>query len=168
MTSLREGDLEIAGPPGAIRRFDRPSVHKLTHCHLRCVDFIIDVPGQSMFVEIKNPPARGPGKTGAPWLLRANEREDLVRKYHDTFLYEWAADRLADVVGYYVIVGTPDLDEALLGELNRYLAERLPVGIPSSGVWRREIVRQATAYSIDSWNQRFPQYLVTRVSAATT
>ncbi len=167
MTILREGDIEIAIPSWASgRRFDDNAVHGLSHCHLKAVDFIIEAPGKTMFVEVKNPPAEGPGADSTPWTERPDERRDLVRKYRDSFLYEWAAGRSGSVVGYYVLVATPGLEGRLLADLSRSLRVLLPVGLPTKPVWTREIARQATAFSIDSWNRYLADFPVTRVGQA--
>lgn len=49
---LREGDLELALPPGATGwKFDDEAVHGLSHC-MKAVDFVIELPDCLLFVEI--------------------------------------------------------------------------------------------------------------------
>ena len=99
MTTLREGDIEIGLPSGAQgRKFDDNAVHGLSHAGMKAVDFIIEEDDRIVFVEIKDPddPSADEGSRSR-FVAQVRQGEldlDLARKYRDSFLYEWAAERV--------------------------------------------------------------------------
>jgi len=55
MTTLAEGDLQIALPAGAAgRKFDDGATHGLSHC-MKAVDFIVELEDRILFIEFKDP-----------------------------------------------------------------------------------------------------------------
>jgi len=59
MTALIEGDLRLTlSGQTTGRRFDGAG-HRLSHCGLKAVDWILDLPERIYFVEVKDPEVPG-------------------------------------------------------------------------------------------------------------
>ncbi len=170
MTVLREGSIEISLPSWASgRKFDNAD-HGLSHCGLKAVDFIIDSPIRTIFVEIKDPSSPDADEAETDEFVARFESSrldiDLARKYRDSFLYEWAADRIGKPVSFYVLIALAGIERATLVRRSQALRTLLPVGLPASGVWTREIVQEATVFNMDSWNTHLVDFPVSRVTQA--
>jgi hypothetical protein len=166
MTTLREGDLELRVPSRAIgRKFDDAS-HGLSHC-MKAVDFVVELPDRILFVEVKDP--ENPAATcasRAEFIRRFQSGEidrDLALKYRDSFLYEWAANRLAKPVHYVVLVAIATMDAAMLLTRSDALKGQLPFDGPSNGAWTRRIAAQCIVLNIDAWNRHLPSFPVKRL-----
>ena len=85
---------------------------------------------------------------------------DLVVKFRDSFLYEWACNRIDRPICYYVVVASNVLDDALLVTRNDDLKRRLPIGAPAN--WVREIAQDCIVFNIAKWNDKFPDYPLLR------
>ena len=169
MTTLSEGDLRLT-LPGQVagRKFDGEG-HGLSHCGLKAVDWILELPDRTYFVEVKDPdaPEAKEHKQGDDFLqgfLSGNLTANLVAKFRDSFLYEWACDRADKPIIYYVIVASGILDDAQLLTRTDDLKRRLPVGAPAD--WTRPIAHNCRVVNVAKWNEVFPQYPLSRDSAA--
>ena len=168
MTTLSEGDLRLTLPGHvAGRKFDGAE-HGLSHCGLKAVDWILELPERIYFVEVKDPetPGAKEHKESNQFLqgfLSGNLTSDLVAKFRDSFLYEWACDRAGKPVSYYVIVASRTLDDAQLLTRSDDLKRRLPVGTQAD--WTRPIAHGCYVVNVAKWNEMFPQYPLSRHSA---
>jgi len=168
MTTLHEGDIEITLPSGALgRKFDDAS-HGLSHC-MKAVDFIVEETDRILFVEIKDPE-----QPGAPGIRRDNFvhrfqvgdlDRDLARKYRDSFLYEWAAQRLGKPVHYLVLVAISALDAAMLLARTDALKRELPFDGPSNGTWTRRLAEGCVVFNLATWNKHMTGFAVNRRGA---
>ena len=168
MTTLREGDIEIGLPSGAQgRKFDDNAVHGLSHAGMKAVDFIIEEDDRILFVEIKDPddPSADEGSRSrfVAQVRRGELDLDLARKYRDSFLYEWAAERVDKPVHYYVLIAHSGLDTSMLLARTEALKRNLPVGVPR-GIWTREIARKAMVFNMDSWDTHLSDFPVSRIT----
>ena len=166
MTALREGDLEISLPSGAHgRKFDDAS-HGLSHC-MKAVDFIIELNDRIVFVEIKDPDSPSAAAADRIDFRRRFESGeidlDLVRKYRDSFLYEWAADRIGKPVHYFVLIALSSLDPAMLLTRSDALKRHLPVDGPPDGSWSRRIVERSVVFNMETWNRHLGHLPVSRL-----
>lgn len=169
MINLEEGDLRVTLPgQGKAMKFDDPANHGLSHC-MKAVDFVVEFKRRILFLEIKDP--------GHPRAQSANRRSfladfksdqldgDLVQKYRDSFLYEWACDNIGKPIHYWVLVGIDSLSAPDLLARTDALKRKLPLGI-GPGRWVRPIVSDCRVFTPGSWNRTLPDgYTVTRVSA---
>ena len=118
MTTLSEGDLRLTLPASVNgRKFDDEQ-HGLSHC-MKAVDWILELPERICFIEIKDPDAPGARDHGdrndfLQELLSGKLSGDLATKFRDSFLYEWACNRVDKPISYYVIIASADLDDAIL------------------------------------------------------
>lgn len=168
-TKLIEGDLEISFPGAKnARNFDGQQ-HGLSHC-MKAVDFVVEFPDRYLFVELKDPetPVALPDRS-AKWIedFRSGELDDdLVRKFRDSFIYEWAAGRADKPVFYYVLVAVSDQHSGLLGPKTADLRRRLPASLPPSRVWKKPIAHDCQVFNLQTWNMNLSNYPVRRLSSA--
>lgn len=166
MTVLTEGDLRIV-VDGALsaRKFDDDASHGLSHC-MRAVDFVVEYPDQFWFIEFKdpeNPHARDIDRGKFVREFKSGDLDgQLVGKYRDTFLYEWAAGRAGKPVKYFVLIAIQNLSGPELSSRTDDLKRRLPAGLPESAAWVRPIVQDCRVFNIEAWNKHLSQCPVAR------
>ncbi len=163
---LEEKNLEITvNHAQAARRFDG-SEHGLSHC-MNAVDFIVEFSDRLLFIEFKDPqhPDSNLRSEGALSAYYQSERidQELVYKYRDSFLYEWAAGRAERDAYYLVLIAIEQLTPADLDKKKKDLDRKLPTGIPS--IWERPIVTGCGVFNLASWNEQFPNLQVRRLSS---
>ena len=167
MTTLREGALQLRLPAEAQgRKFDDEN-HGLS-C-MKAVDFIVELPDRLFFIEFKDP--EHPDATAsnrAQFINRFTSGqldEDLKYKYRDTFLYQWASEKLNKPVCYLVLVAISGLTDAELLTRTEDLKRKLPLEGPASGTWKRKIAAGCGVFNIEAWNKHLPDYPITRIRA---
>jgi len=148
------------------RQFD-DAQHGLSHC-MKAVDWILDLPEHIYFVEVKDPEApeaRGYREDDRflQGFLAGELTANLVAKFRDSFLYEWACNRVDRPISFYVIVASDALDVAQLVTRTDELKRRLPAGAPAVGT--RSIAHDCCVFNVAKWNEVFPQYPLSRHSA---
>ena len=155
MTVLREGELTLTLPDGVRgRQFDDTS-RGMSQMH--AVDWIIESPPHTFFVEVKDVRSQAARlhDAGEKFVERFKSGEligNLVGKFRDTFLYEWACQRPVERISYFVVLA--GVERALLLTQSDRLRGDLPEGIRAS--WRRPLAHRCAIFDIDSWNQHFP------------
>ena len=166
MTTLTEGNLRITFPRGTrARKFDEPKTHGLS-C-MKAVDFIVEETDRILFMEFKDPD--DPSATEArrkKFIAKFSSGgldTDLKYKYRDTFLYQWASDKIDKPIHYWVLVAAKNLTTFHLTRRTDALRRELPLHGPSSGGWRRPIVTDCMVFNLHTWNQYLQQYPMERV-----
>lgn len=171
MTTLTEGDLQITINEDVIetRKFDDHSVHGLSYC-MKAVDFIVELTDRYLFIEIKDPQAPEVPAQGRDAFIQNFQRgqidEDLKYKYRDSFIYEWASGGANKPIYYLILIGLDTLSTPMLLDRRRTLERNLPLHVPGAVAWTRSVVSFCGVFNVSSWNERFPKYPVTRLSAA--
>ena len=127
----------------------------------------MDLPERIYFVEVKDPeaPEAGGYREGNRFLqgfLAGTLTPDLVAKFRDSFLYEWACNRIDKPISFYVIVASETLDVAQLVTRTDELKRRLPVGSPAG--WTRAMAHDCCVFNVAKWNEVFPRYPLSRHS----
>ncbi len=168
MTTLKEGNLQIRFPRGTnVKKFDDPT-HGLSHC-MKAVDFVVELTDRICFIEIKdpdNPQAQPPDKQEFARKLLAEELDaDLIHKFRDSFLYEWACDQFGKPIHYWVVIGLDSLTDAELLNRKDALERKLPAYGPSSGKWKRNLVKSCLIFTMQTWNRHFPQFPMSRMNS---
>ena len=164
MTTLSEGDLRLTLPASVNgRKFDDEQ-HGLSHC-MKAVDWILELPDRICFIEVKDPDAPGARDHGnrddfLQELLSGKLSGALATKFRDSFLYEWACNRVDQPISYYVIIASADLDDALLMSRTEDLRRKLPTGTQVN--WVRAIARDCLVFNIAKWNEVFPELPLSR------
>ena len=167
MTTLTEGNLEITFPHNTrVRKFDDSELHGLSHC-MKAVDFIVEEDDRVFFIELKDPEhprARERDKARFIESLQSGHLdENLKYKYRDTLLYEWASGNIEKPIYYWIIIAISGLTNAELLARTDGLNSKLPLQGPRSGIWNQSIVAGCMVFNIQSWNDRFPGFMVSRI-----
>jgi hypothetical protein len=168
MTSLDEGDLRLTPTGGAIgRRFDHDATHELSHC-MKAVDFIVELDDRVLFIEFKdpeNPNARDKNSNKfVEKFLSGTLDGDLTAKFRDTFLYEWACNRMDKPIYYLVLIALSRLDAAALMNRTDSLRRRLPVRANGASSWMRPLVEDCAVMNLETWNRSLPHLPISRLS----
>ena len=170
MTVMIERNLSIEFPDEFdVRKFDDPSKHGLGF--MKAVDFVAYRPdrNEAYFIEFKDPQhPRAQDNTFIDEFGSGVKDGDLIYKYRDSFLYEWAVadkDMTGKRIYYYVLVAHDGLDKSLLDRRSNALKRQLPVRAVSERRWKRSIVEDCMVFNIKTWNERFPQFPVRRLPA---
>lgn len=164
--TLCEGELTISLPAAARgRKFD-DDTHQLSHC-MKAVDWIIDAPGRTYFVELKDLDAVG--ATGHDnrrrYLedLKAGRTDmDLVTKFRDSFIYCWACEQMANPTIYLVLIACKALDRAMLLHRTDALRRKLPSGRPAG--WTRAMAEDVAVFNEATWNEQLAEFPMERAS----
>ena len=171
MSNLTEGDLRLTLPGSLSGRSFDSTDRDLSHCGLKAVDWILDLPERICFVEVKDPddPRAMKHKNRDEFLqdfLAGQLTRTLAGKFRDSFLYEWACERVDKPISYYVIVASDALDDAQLLTRADDLKRTVPVGTPAD--WSRAVAHDCFVFNITKWNQAFPEFPLSRRSASGT
>ncbi len=144
------------------QRFD-DNTHKLSHC-MKAVDFIVETKKSIYFIEVKDPDNPRAENTVAFYskLTSGNLTKNLTGKYRDSFIYQWAKNALNKPVHYIVLLAMESLDGASLLSQTENLRRNLP--LIGSASWKKPIASSCVILSLDSWNQNFKQWPVSRIS----
>ena len=166
MFILSEGELEFTFEDAiSARKFDGAD-HRLSHC-MKAVDFIVEFADRYLFVEVKDPQhSRARERDSRRWINRFTSSgldQDLLYKYRDSFLYEWASGRADKPIVYVALIALDTLDSALLQTRQRDLGNSLPLQGPGSQTWVRPFVSACLVLNVESWNRSFPAHPVRRV-----
>jgi hypothetical protein len=167
VTVLIEGDLQITLPADAQgRRFD-DETHGLSHC-MKAVDFIVELSEQVLFIEFKdpeNPKAQTKAKDEFfNKFTSGNIDCDLKTKYRDSWLYEWAHDRVKKPVHYLVLIAASSLSKADLLRRTEALKKQIPVSGPQQKAWRQPFIEACVVMNLVAWNETFPSVPAKRIS----
>jgi hypothetical protein len=135
---------------------------------MKAVDFVIELTDSYLFIEIKDP--QDPGATKkrqkkfSADLKSGRLNQTLKYKFRDSFLYEWALGRADKPVDYLVLIALDSLTGPDLTNRSDALKRELPLLGPGSIPWVQPFIRSCAVFNIDSWNKRFPQFPVSRLS----
>lgn len=167
MTPMVEDDIEItATGRNRLRKFD-DDTHGLSHC-MKAVDFILESKDKILFIEIKDPdnPKAKPKdrKKFIEEFKSENLDRDLVRKYRDSFLYEWACDKIKKPVHYLVLIAASGLTKADLLTRTDALKRKLPVPESAPDKWKKPLVTDCSVLNIVTWNKHIKHCRVIRIS----
>lgn len=169
---LRERDIEIDFTDainGLV--FDQMDANR-PNCHgigsMSRVDFIVEFNQAILFVEIKDPS----NPKAQPKALKKFQGElndgtlssTFAAKFIDTFFYRWAENELSKTVHYLSLV---TLDAGVLLNLSDEIAKKLTPCGKKSARWKRHPVENCQVFNIETWNQNFPKWPVTRLPTTT-
>ena len=169
MTTMVEEDIEItATGRNRLRKFD-DDTHGLSHC-MKAVDFIMELKDKILFIEIKDPDdprARPENREEFIDKFKSeNLDNDLVYKYRDSFLYEWASGKTREIkpVHYLVLIAASGLTEAELLTRADALKRKLPVPESAPDKWKKPLITDCSVFNIATWNKHIKHCRVTRIS----
>ncbi len=166
MSALIEGRIRINLPKTARGwKLDDPHNHMLSHC-MSSVDFVIDYQQEVYFIEIKDPLAARPHNQAERHefmtkFLAGNLDHEFIKKYRDSFLYEFGMGRFTRPAKYLILINDDSLDTPSLMTRQDNLKRNLPVNVPAKLAWRNPFIRDCVVLNVKSWNKHVPQFAVT-------
>ena len=168
---LRERDIEIDFTDAIDTlifdqmKSDLPNYHGIGDLHR--VDFIVELDNAILFVEVKdpgNPKAQENGlKKFQDELNDGTLSSTFASKFIDSFFYRWAEDKLSKTV-YYLSLVTFECE--VLPNFSDEIAKKLSPAGKSSPRWQRHPVQNCQVFNLETWNENFPKWPVTRLAAA--
>ena len=170
MTILVEGNIQITFPGGVrVRKFDDKS-HGLSYC-MKAVDFIVELEDRVSFIEIKDFEHPRVPSENREALIKNFQNEaldhDLIYKFRDSFLYEWACKRVDKPIDYWILIASEALTKAHLGPRIEAIKRKLPLSEalpkPAKEQWKQKIAAECGVFNISTWNDYFPNYPVKRI-----
>ena len=152
MSAFMEGGIRIEFPDDLnVRKFDDPKTHGRPS--MRAVDFIVELPEEFLFIEVKSPKNAETVEKMKGW----------SGQFRDSLLYERAEDRANKPVVYIVLLVLDGLTSAELETHTDALRRRLPELGPFGRPWKRPLAAGCAVMDIRAWNRRLPGFPATRV-----
>jgi hypothetical protein len=143
----------------------QPNFHGISDMHR--VDFIVELASFWLFVEVKDP---GNPKAQAEGLEKFHDElkdgtlsDTFASKFLDSFIYHWAESKVEKPIHYISLV---TLEAALLLNLSDEIARKLPPKGKPVQRWKRPVYENCQVFNIETWNENFPKWPATRISAA--
>lgn len=144
---------------------DQPNYHGIGEMHR--VDFVVEFNEAIIFVEVKdpsNPQAQAEGlEKFQNELNNGTLSTTFASKFIDSFFYRWAENKLSKTIHYLNLV---TLDSELLLNLSDEIAGKLSPAGRNSPRWQRHPVQNCQVFNIETWNENFPKWPLTRITAA--
>lgn len=125
---------------------------------MKAVDAIAEFSEYYLWIEIKHftdediarmKIERDQRKGGDLYHIKDHLRNNLVRKYRDTFLYRYAEKKLDKSIIYVCLL---NFDSALKSHFRRELEREIPVKIPTKK-WKRRIINGVLVVSAEDWER---------------
>jgi hypothetical protein len=169
MIVLDEGDLRLhVSDVFEARKFDGPK-HGLSHC-MKAVDFIVENDDVAYLIEFKDPDSAQAQANSVDAFMKEFQSgkliDKLVSKFRDTFIYRYATGELDKPVVYLVLLQSTAIGPAEFSSQTERLKQKLPLHGPKDVPWQRPFVHQCMILNIERWNGLFPNFTVSRISAA--
>ena len=138
---------------------------------MKCVDIVAEFAKSYVYVELKdyddpsiydisgteNDDAENSRQDKFKWL-----KDYLKYKFRDSYLYRHAEQKVEKPVHYVCLI---TFDNALNSRMQKSLKQELPVG-KASRRWVQALATSCQVVNLDKWNENFPKWPVTRLSAS--
>lgn len=146
----------------------KPTFHGVP---MKCVDIIVEFEEAYVYVELKD--YDDPSVydiLGAATDDEKKSRQDSFRwlknylkyKFRDSYLYRYAEQKVDKPVHYICLI---TFDNALNSRMQKSLKQELPVG-KASRRWVQALAKSCQVLNLNKWNENFPKWPVTRLTAA--
>lgn len=140
---------------------------------MKFVDLVIERDADVLLVEIKDPShSKSPDKERNSYLKRLSDNsvltQELTPKARDSYLFLHLMERDGKPFKYIVLVGLDAFDPSqqkavLTGFKDRLMAD---IRCEAYEAWKRRHIADCAVLSVETWNQNFPTWPVTRSAAA--
>ena len=140
---------------------------------MKFVDLVIERDNDVLLVEIKDPShSKSPDKERNNYFKRLSDNsvltQELTPKARDSYSFLHLMERDGKPFKYIVVIGLDAFDSAqqkavLTGFKDRLLAD---VRCEAYEAWKRKHIADCAVLSVNTWNEYFPQWPVTRLAAA--
>jgi hypothetical protein len=170
MTTLTERDLQFDFT-NAVHGFvfdqmkpAQPNYHGISAMHR--VDFVVELDEATLFIEVKDPSnPKAQAKGLADFHAELNDgtlSSTFASKFMDSFVYRWAEGKVDKPIHYISLV---TLDAPLLLNLADEVVKKLPPPGKPVARWQRSFIESCQIFNLTTWNENFPKWPVTRISA---
>ncbi len=140
---------------------------------MKFVDLVIERDSDVLLVEIKDPShSKSPDEERNSYLKRLSNNsvltDELTPKARDSYSFLHLMERDGKPFKYIVLIGLDAFDtEQQKGVLNGF-KDRLMADIRCEAyeAWKRKHIADCVVLSVETWNQNFPDWPVTRLAAA--
>jgi hypothetical protein len=140
---------------------------------MKFVDLVIERDQDILLIEIKDPShSQSKDKDRNAYLKRLADNsvltQELTPKARDSYLYLHLMERDSKPFKYVVLLGLdafdPNIQKAVMtGFKDRLLAE---IREESFEAWKRKHIADCVVLSVESWNERFPEWPLRREAPA--
>lgn len=140
---------------------------------MKFVDLVIERDADILLVEIKDPShSKSPDKERSSYFMRLSDNsvltQELTPKARDSYSYLHLMERDGKPFKYIVLIGLDAFDPlqqkaVLAGFKDRLMAD---IRCEAYEAWRRKHIADCAVLSVETWNQNFPKWPVTRLAAA--
>lgn len=140
---------------------------------MKFVDLVIERDDDVLLVEIKDPSnSRSPDRERQKYFKRLRDNsvltQELTPKVRDSYSYLHLMERDGKPFKYIVLIGLDAFDSTqqkgvLTGFKDRLLAD---IRCESYEAWKRKYIKDCVVLSVETWNQTFPNWRVTRLGLA--
>lgn len=168
MQVVREGELELCLPDGVtVTRLDPQTPGQPQPSGMSLVDFVLEAPAYALLLEFKDPGASGATAAARQSFLAEVKGGDwipgkIVPKMRDSYTFQHLIGHDTRRLVAVLVVGWDCFaaDRALLLALQ----DRLRAGVrgETGTDWVRQYVTGALVLTVDTWNERFPEYPLSR------
>jgi hypothetical protein len=153
--------------PDAIEAYKFDETDKLSPYYhgvtpLKAVDVMVELPNTYLFIEIKSyddlsvfAEEHACDTCGAKVNHKNWLKNNLVRKYRDTFLYRYCEKKLDKPIIYVCLL---NFDSALLSFFKKRLREEIPLGNSRKGRWKKTILEHVILTNMAAWNRNLVVY----------
>jgi len=139
--------------------------------HMKFVDLVIERPDDVLLVEVKDPShANCPETARNSYFKRLQSntvlRQELTPKARDSYSFLHLMERDGKPFKYIVLIGLdafdPEQQKAILaGFKDRLMAD---IRCEAYKAWKRRHIADCAVLSVETWNQHFPDWPVTRLA----
>ena len=140
---------------------------------MKFVDLVIERETEVLLIEIKDPShSRSPDGERRRYLKRLSDNsiltQELTPKARDSYLFLHLMERDSKPFKYIVLFGldafTPEIQKGLLLNFKDRLFD--DIKCETYEPWKRKHIQDCAVLTADSWNKKYPEMPVTRLSAA--
>lgn len=142
---------------------------------MKFVDLVIERDDDILLIEIKDPShSKCPDIEKNSYLKRlANNSvltDELTPKARDSYLYLHLMERDSKPFKYVVLLGLDAFDTNIQKALMAGFKDRLLADIRNESfeAWKRLHIADCVVLSVNSWNQKFPDWTVKRIAPTVT
>jgi len=140
---------------------------------MKFVDLVIERDADVLLVEIKDPShSKSPDKERNSYLKRLSDNsvltQELTPKARDSYSFLHLMERDGKPFKYIVLIGLDAFDPrqqkaVLTGFKDRLLAD---IRCEAYEAWKRKHIADCAVLSVEAWNQKFPDWPITRLASA--
>ena len=141
--------------------------------HVKFVDIVIERDSDVLLVEIKDPShSKSPDKERNRYLKRLSDNsvltQELTPKARDSYSFLHLMERDGKPFKYIVLVGLDAFDPTQQKAVLAGFKDRLMANIRCEAyeAWKRKHIADCAVLSVETWNETFPNWPVTRLAAA--